>query len=223
MDVAPALAKEIVRRLLKRTNESTALNVTEELATFVVRLSLFNSPQSDGKGNVAETPEAIELMAETLSNYFANCSPHVLATLSLQCQTAGLLSRFVKKRRNDQVKQEAVTLRLLGSLCENSTRLPEEILSEIAFFILHRYRQLSATQGKLGPTGGDRGGPARRATAVTSSGFCKSDSGGKEAAVGGAAPHCVGYSLVQQGRGTHGGGGPRGAEGNSGKVFECVG
>ncbi|RNF21437.1 DUF3508 domain containing protein [Trypanosoma conorhini] len=151
MNVVPALAKEIVRRLRSRTDEATALSVTEELAAFVVRLSLFNSPDTDEKGNVAAAPEAIESMAEKISSYLAACSPHVLATLSLQCQTAALRGSFASKRRNEQVKQEAVTLRLLGSLCENSTRMPEEILSEIAFFILHRYRQLNATQGKVGP------------------------------------------------------------------------
>ncbi|KAF8290167.1 putative protein of unknown function (DUF3508) [Trypanosoma cruzi] len=149
MNVIPALAKEVVRRLMKRTDEAAALRVTEELAAFVVRLSLFDSPHIDEKGNVAETPEGIEAMAEEISKYFVNCSPHVLATLSLQCQTAGLRGSFTNKRRNEKVKQEAITLRLLGSLCENSTSQPEEMLSEIAFFILHRYRQLNAAQGNV--------------------------------------------------------------------------
>lgn len=147
MDVTAALAKEIVKRFRKRADNASIASLTQELAAFVVRLSLFASAQRDEKGNVAKTPEAIETMAEEISKYLANCSPHVMATLSLQCQTAGLRSSLANKRRNEQVKQEAVRLRLLGSLCENSARQPEEILSEIVFYILHCYMQLQGTAG----------------------------------------------------------------------------
>ncbi|KEG13855.1 DUF3508 domain containing protein, partial [Trypanosoma grayi] len=156
MNVTPALAKEIVRRYRKRTGGAPTSTVTAELAAFAVRLSLLDSPKVDERGNVAETPEAIEEMAEEIAKYFTTCSTHVMATLSLQCQTAGLRASFINKSRNEQVKQEAVTLRLLSSLCENSVRLPEEMLSEITFFILHRYRQLRG--------GGDGNVAARKET-----------------------------------------------------------
>ncbi|ORC87836.1 uncharacterized protein TM35_000202450 [Trypanosoma theileri] len=145
MNVTPVLAKEIVKRFRKQTGGTSTSTLTPEFAAFAVRLSLLGSANKDEKGNVAETPEAIEAMADKLSKYFATCSTHVMATLSLQCQTAGLRANFLNKRRNEQVKQEAVTMRLMGSLCENSTRMPEEMLSEIAFFILHRYGQLRST------------------------------------------------------------------------------
>ncbi|KAH9599399.1 Cilia- and flagella-associated protein 206 [Trypanosoma melophagium] len=145
MNVTPVLAKEIVKRFRKQTGGTSTSTLTPEFAAFAVRLSLLGSTNKDEKGNVAETPEAIEAMAENLSKYFATCSTNVMATLSLQCQTAGLRANFMNKRRTEQVKQEAVTMRLMGSLCENSTRMPEEMLSEIAFFILHRYGQLRST------------------------------------------------------------------------------
>lgn len=149
MNVMSALAKEVVKRFRKKTGTSSTVSLSSELAAFVVRLSLFESAQIDERGNVAMTPEEIEVVAEEVSNYLAECSHHVMATLSLQCQTAGLRSNFAKKRRNEQVKQEAITLRLLSSLCENLLRQPEEVLSEIVFFILHCNHQLQELAGQI--------------------------------------------------------------------------
>lgn len=133
------------------------MSLTTELASFVLRLQLRNSPFRDAKGDVEMTPEAIETMVEDVANFLVTCSEDLMATLSLQCRTLSLPTKLKAKRHKERVKFETVTLKLLTSLCDNSERLPEELLGEMTFFILHCYGQAEESQSNL---------PARKETAL---------------------------------------------------------
>ncbi|KAH8620720.1 putative protein of unknown function (DUF3508) [Trypanosoma vivax] len=146
MDVTPLVAKEIVRRFRRAKENDTSVTLTPELSAFVLRLSLLSSTERDANGNVEATPAAIEAKVEELATYFCSCSPHVMATLSLQCQTLGLREKSRAKRKAELVKHEAITIQLVDSICDDASRLPEELLSEMTFFILHYYKQLGSNE-----------------------------------------------------------------------------
>nr|CCC91701.1 conserved hypothetical protein [Trypanosoma congolense IL3000] len=149
MDVTAIAAKEIVRRFRKLVAGKASVSLTVELASFALRLHLRSSSHCDPRGNVEMLPEAIEVVVDSVASFLATCSVDLMAALSLQCQTLGLHKKLSDRRQKDRVKHEAITLRLLSSLCDNSERSPEELLGEITFFILHCYKQLQESESGM--------------------------------------------------------------------------
>lgn len=128
----------------KGENKAGASGVSQDVSTLLTRLWLLGSENTDAAGNVGMQAECIEDMVEDIVSFLEQCSTPNLATLLLVSQSFALMNSLRSKRRNLEVKQEAISLRLTNAIVDKYNATPDEILGDITLYILHRYGHLSS-------------------------------------------------------------------------------
>lgn len=121
-----------------------AAGVSQDLAVLLTRLWLYGSDQTDDVGNVGMSAMRMETLVGEMVDFLCNCSTANLAMLLLVSQSFALMNSLRNKRRNIEIKQQAITMRLVNAIVEKYNATPDEILGDITMFILHRYGLLTS-------------------------------------------------------------------------------
>lgn len=127
-----------------RENKAGASGVSQDLSTLLTRLWLLGAENTDPANNVGMKAERIEEMVEEIVNFLEGCSTPNLAMLLLVSQSFALMNSLRNKRRSQEIKQEAISLRLTNAIVEKYNATPDEILGDITLYILHRYGHLTS-------------------------------------------------------------------------------
>lgn len=128
----------------KEANKTGAAAVSPEISSYLVRLWLLGAEHTDEAGDVGMKAERIEEMVEEIVNFLITCHTPTLSTLLLISQSFSLMNSLRSKRRSQEIKQEAISMRLVHSIVEKFNATPDEILGDITMYILHRYGHLSS-------------------------------------------------------------------------------
>lgn len=128
----------------KEGNKTGAAGVSPDISSLLARLWLLGAEHTDEAGDVGMKAERIEEMVEEIVNFFLSCHTPTLSTLLLISQSFSLMNSLRSKRRSQEIKQEAISMRLVHSIVEKFNATPDEILGDITMYILHRYGHLSS-------------------------------------------------------------------------------
>lgn len=145
-------------KVSKETNKTGAAGVSPDISAYLVRLWLLGAEHTDEAGDVGMKAERIEEMVEEIVEFLVSCHTPTLSTLLLISQSFSLMNSLRSKRRTQEIKQEAISMRLVHSIVEKFNATPDEILGDITMYILHRYGHLSSV--------GDSNVPVQKETAA---------------------------------------------------------